>query len=106
VFPLVVLAYAGTKAAADVIAGYARQYGAEWVVVGLPTDAHGEETPACRRSHALASSLQELGLRVGLQPEYLTTNEARRRARDAGLPPGRPVDHVAAQVVLEEYLGA
>jgi len=100
------VAYAGAEAAAGVIADHAQRFGAEWVVVGLPTDASGEETPACRRSHALASRLSARGLRVAMQREYLSTNEARRRAREAGLPPGRPVDHVAAQVVLEEYLGA
>jgi len=105
VSPLAVVAYTGAAAAVDVIADHARRYDAEWVVVGLPTNASGEETPACRRSHALASRLSARGFRVALQREYLSTNEARRRAREAGLAPGRPVDHVAAQVVLEEYLG-
>jgi len=41
---------------------------------------------------------------VALQPEFLSTREARQRAREAGLPPDRPVDHLAAQVILEEHL--
>jgi len=39
-----------------------------------------------------------------LQGEFLTTNEARRRARAAGRSPRRPVDDIAAQILLEEHL--
>jgi hypothetical protein len=41
---------------------------------------------------------------VALQPELLSTREARLRAREAGLPAGRPVDHLAAQIILEDHL--
>jgi len=102
--PLEVLPYRGIAAAAGAIAAAARRLGAGRVVVGLPTRADGSETPACRRSHAVAAALAELGIEVSLQPEHLTTDEARRRARDAGLAAGRPVDHLAAQVILEEHL--
>jgi RNase H-fold protein (predicted Holliday junction resolvase) len=74
------------------------------VVIGLPTRADGTETPACRRSHAVAAAVAELGLEVRLQPEYLSTDEARRRARAAGLPGDRPVDDLAAQVIVEDHL--
>ena len=74
------------------------------MVIGLPTNADGELTAACRRSQALAEALHDLGLETALQPEYLTTNEARRRAHEAGLPGTSPVDHLAAQIVLEEHL--
>jgi len=42
---------------------------------------------------------------VVLAPEYLSTNEAQRRAREAGIPRGRPIDHLAAAVLLEDYMG-
>lgn len=106
VTPIEVVRYGGVAAAAKVIAAAAATHRATRVVVGLPTSADGAETPACRRSHALAAALVELGFEVDLQPEYLTTDEARRRAREAGVPHGRPVDHIAAQVILEEYLAA
>ncbi len=76
----------------------------ELVVIGLPTAADGTDTPACGRSRALAGALTEAGLRVVLQPELLTTDEARRRARAAGRRPRSPVDDLAAQVILEEFL--
>lgn len=74
------------------------------VVIGLPTDADGNETPACRRSRALADALERSGIAVALQPELLTTDEARRRARAVGRRRAAPVDDLAAQVILEEYL--
>ena len=51
-----------------------------------------------------AGHLRELGMEVELQPEYLSTNEARRRASSAGLSRDQPVDHVAAQIILEDFL--
>ena len=104
VTPLEVVPYRGVQAAAEMLVAVARRHGAERVVIGLPTRADGTETPACRRSHAVAAAVAELGLEVRLQPEYLSTDEARRRARAAGLPGDRPVDHLAAQVIVEDHL--
>jgi putative Holliday junction resolvase len=104
VTPVEVVPARGLVATAELIVGRARRMGAECVVVGLPTRDDGQETPACRRSHALAHEIAARGVRVALQGELLTTDEARRRARSAGLPRQAPVDHIAAQVLLEEYL--
>jgi putative Holliday junction resolvase len=102
--PLAVLPYHGIAAAAATISAEARRHGAGVVVIGLPTRADGSETPACRRSRAVAAALAELGVEASLQPEHLSTNEARRRAREAGVRGDHPVDHLAAQVILEEHL--
>lgn len=104
VTPLAVVSCRGVASAADAIRSAARAHGASCVVVGLPTSADGTPTPACRRSTLLATELRRLGFEVVLQPEFLSTDEARRRARELGLPASRPVDHLAAQVLLEEYL--
>jgi putative Holliday junction resolvase len=106
VFPLEVVEYRGARHAAGVIRRLAQDNTVKMVVVGRPTRADGQPTPACRRSDALAHELEVLGLEVDLQSEFLSTDEARRRARDIGLPSGAPVDHLAAMVLLEEYLGA
>jgi putative Holliday junction resolvase len=102
--PLEIVAYGGVNAAAELIRAAAAEQAAGLVVIGLPTDADGQRTPACARSEALAAELRRLGALVALQPELLTTNEARRRARDLGLAARAPVDHLAAQVLLEEFL--
>jgi putative Holliday junction resolvase len=104
VTPLAVVSCRGTTAAVAAVRSAARAHNATCVVVGLPTAADGTETPACRRSHLLATELRRLGYNVVLQPEYLSTDEARRRARELGLPAHQPVDHLAAQVLLEEHL--
>jgi putative transcription antitermination factor YqgF len=90
--------------AARLIVEAADEFDAEMVVVGLPTSAAGTETPACARTHAIVDALTILGVAVALQSEYLTTDEARRRARESGRRIGQPVDDIAAQVILEEFL--
>lgn len=104
--PLKVFLYHGAAAAARVIREAAARSAAEVIVVGWPAGADGRPTPACRRSEALLLELEALGLAAVRQAEYLTTDEARRRARAAGAPPSAPVDHLAAQVLLEEYLSS
>ena len=104
VSPLEVVAYDGVAAAAKLIADAAQRLAADCVVVGLPTLADGSTGPAARRSHLLAEHLRTLGVEVALQSEFLSTDEARRRARAAGRPRGGRVDDLAAQVLLEEYL--
>jgi putative Holliday junction resolvase len=104
VTPLEVVTYGGCEKAAEVIAAAVKTYGAERVIIGLPTDSEGARTAGCARSEALATALGERGVETDLQAEYLTTDEARRRARSIGRRPDRPVDDIAAQVIVEEYL--
>ena len=105
VTPLETVEVIGVQAAAMVVAAAATRHRATRVVIGLPVAADGSHTPACRRSEALATALAAHGLDVVLAPEYLSTNEAQRRAREAGIPRGRPIDHLAAAVLLEDYMG-
>lgn len=102
--PLDVVPYHDVDSAAQLIADRVEETGASQVVLGLPTLADGSRGPACERSERLRDALFELGLRVELQGEFLTTDEARRRARSVGRSPGQPVDDIAAQIVLEEFL--
>jgi putative Holliday junction resolvase len=102
--PLEVVPYRGLVRAAEAIEEQCRRHDAAAIVVGLPVNSKGEVTPACARSRALASELEARGLTVILHGEYLTTNEARRRAREIGLRADKPVDHIAAAVVLEDWL--
>jgi putative Holliday junction resolvase len=102
--PLDVVAYRSVESAARLIAARAEETGTSRVVLGLPTGSDGARGPACRRSEAIAEALAAFGVSVEFQSEYLTTNEARRRARAAGRSPKSPVDDIAAQVLLEEYL--
>ena len=102
--PLEIVPYVGIDRAAQQIADLASKVGAERVVLGLPTLEDGSRGPASRRTDRLAEALEALGVEVALQSEFLSTDEARRRARAAGRPPRQPVDDIAAQVLLEEHL--
>jgi len=106
VSPLEVVASEGTAAVAALIVDAAGRVGAGLVVIGVPTLADGSSGPAARRSEVLAEAVRQLGLKVALQSEYLTTHEARQRARMAGRAGGNPVDDFAAQIILEDYLAA
>ncbi|MCU0303218.1 MAG: Holliday junction resolvase RuvX [Thermoanaerobaculales bacterium] len=102
--PLAVIPYPGVEGAATAIAAAAAEHRATLAVIGLPTDADGDETPACARSRRLRDAVASRGLDAILQGEHLTTDEARRRARAAGRRAGDPVDDLAAQVIVEEAL--
>jgi putative Holliday junction resolvase len=102
--PLAVIRYLDRDRAVSAIADAIETHGVSMIVIGLPTNSKGEETPACARSHALASALETLGVEVSLQAEHLTTDEARRRARSMGRRADKPVDDLAAQIILEDFL--
>lgn len=104
VSPLEVVRCNGVAAGAKVIADAVHRVGASRAVIGLPTLADGSAGPAARRTELLADAARALGLEVDLQPEYLSTHEARARAREIGRPHNRPVDDLAAQIILEDYL--
>jgi len=104
--PLEIVPYAGVDRAAQQIASLASKVGAARVVLGLPTLEDGSRGPASRRTDRLAEALEALGVEVALQSEFLSTDEGRRRARAAGRPSRQPVDDIAAQVLLEEYLAS
>ncbi len=104
VIPVGIHPYQGVEATAAHLRLEAHQRDAETIVLGLPTSQDGEETPACRRTRALAEALTTLGCRVALQPEFLSTHAARDRARDIGRACDAPVDDLAAQVILEDFL--
>lgn len=106
VSPLTVMDYTKRSTVVAEIAELAASHRADRIVIGLPTNSNGEDTPACARSRALAADFEELGFTVFLQPEYLSTNEARRRAREIGRRRNEPVDDLAAQIILEEYLSS
>jgi RNase H-fold protein (predicted Holliday junction resolvase) len=104
VSPLEIVPYEGVERAAQQIVALASKIGAARVVLGLPTLEDGSRGPASRRTERLVEALEASGIAVALQSEFLSTDEARRRARVAGRPPRQPVDDIAAQVLLEEHL--
>lgn len=87
----------------------ARQLEATWLVMGLPLDGNGDETPRSREVRAVAAEVaKRTGWRVELVDERYTTATARRAVREMGGRPGdRPgaIDALAATVLLQHVLG-
>jgi putative Holliday junction resolvase len=84
--------------------------GATEVVVGHPVTLSGERGPAAKRVEEFADGLRAiLRVPVHLQDERLTTVEAERGLRQAGVGGPRArrhVDEAAAAVILEAFLAA
>ncbi len=104
VSPLRIVAYDGVSRAADTLRDIAEDCEAAVIVIGLPLSEAGNETPACRRSHALAEALEALGLETRFQPEFLSSHEATGRAREIHRNPDDAVDDLAAQIILEDFI--
>lgn len=99
-----------TGAPGDVkaVAALARDHDVGLVVVGLPLRLSGERGPEAQRAEEFARALEAfIGLPVELQDERLSTVEADRNLRQAGVR-GRErravIDPSAAAVILQAWL--
>lgn len=86
----------------------ARKREVSLVVVGNPINMDGTVGPQSEAARQFAAALEEhLGLPVRLWDERLTSVEANRVLREAGLGPSgraKAVDQVAASLLLQGYL--
>lgn len=80
----------------------------EAIVLGLPIDLRGEETLTTRQVRNFKDSLaRRTTLPIYFVNEALTSNEARERLIEAGVPQKRHkemIDQMAAVCILETYL--
>ncbi len=90
------------------IAAMVGSHGATVVVIGHPLSMSGERGPRAVQAEAFADALRSiLDVPVVLQDERLSTVEAERALRDAGLGGRRRravVDETAAAVILQAWL--
>jgi putative Holliday junction resolvase len=109
--PLTTLIRQDDKSAIQQILDVARNEGAVRLVLGEPFNVDGTRGPAADRvrrfGERLAAKAERAGLSLEWVEETLTTVEATRRLREAGVDtrkdPAR-VDAVAAQILLQEAL--
>lgn len=92
------------------IAALVAEHEANLVVLGDPVSMDGERGPRAALAAELAEALRAIvRVPVVLQDERLTTVEAKRRLREAGVK-GRDrravVDATAAQLILQSWLDA
>ncbi len=78
----------------------------EEIVVGLPTNMKGEDTPQTKTTREFAERLQEhLGdVQIKLFDERLSTIQAERALVDKGLKKFSEIDEIAAQIILQAWL--
>lgn len=90
------------------IAELARDLEVSGIIVGLPINMNGTEGPQADKTRAFAEALGELGLKVTLWDERLSTVEAKRRLAEVGGKRRRQIreriDAEAAALILETYL--
>jgi putative Holliday junction resolvase len=100
--------HTGAPADLKAVAKLVDEHAATTVVVGLPLSMSGERGSAAAKADAFADALRSiLTVPVELQDERLSTVEAERGLRDAGVS-GRErrkvVDRTAATVILQAWL--
>ncbi len=81
--------------------------GVEAVVVGLPHNMDGSLGPQAQRTLAFAEALRALNYPVDLCDERLssaTAEEYVTASRGRPPRPGERIDHVAAAIILQDYL--
>lgn len=87
----------------------AKELEAAALVLGLPLDENGDDTPRATEVRAIAAALEDrTGLPVELIDERYTTAAARRAVRAmGGKPEERPghIDALSATVLLQHALG-
>lgn len=92
----------------DRIAGIIEEWRPDLIVVGLPLNADGSEHEVTRAARRFMNRLQgRFGLPVHAVDERLSSAEAASRLRGDNARkarPGAPLDHIAAQVILETWL--
>ena len=94
------------KAIGEVIS----EYGVRGIVLGLPIDLEGKETPASRQVRQLALELERaLGLPIRYWDERFSTVQAERVLISANMRRNRRkqvIDQVAATLILQTFLDA
>ena len=95
------------KTDAAAIAAIAKKEQAETVVVGLPIEEDGEEGKMARIARLLAGHIQDLGFKVALVDERMTSVEAESGLRRMDLKASerrKLRDGEAASLILERFM--
>ena len=104
-----VLPSRGRSQDARAVAEIAKSNDAATIVLGLPLSLSGAEGPQAEKTRRFGDALAKQGLEVQLWDERLTTLEAQRYLRDAGMRRAKraeTIDAAAAAVLLQSYLDA
>lgn len=106
--PLLVLQRTNRRELFKRLRSLCSEYRVARILVGHPLHMNGDSGPMAEAASRFAAQLRkELGLEVELSDERLTTWEARQTRKDSqarSLRKNSHLDHVAAAILLREYL--
>ncbi len=103
--PLAVLKARDGQPSWQQIADHIKQWQPDTLVVGLPLNMDGSESPFCQRARKFARRLQgRMVLPVKMVDERLSTAEAKSRGERPDSYRESPVDSEAACLILETWL--
>jgi putative Holliday junction resolvase len=105
--PLRTLRRSSRKAVLEVIRRICDTERVETIVVGLPHNMNGSIGPQAQLTLDFAATLSALNLPVAFCDERLSSAAAEEyvtATRGRSLRPGERVDHVAAAIILQDYL--
>jgi len=110
--PLTTLANHGVRSLSVAVASLCHKHSVTAVVIGVPEDSAGRETPVARMARDVGHRLAGRGIAVAWEDETLSSREAeelldargassarKRRARGSG-----EVDRLAAAIILERHM--
>jgi putative Holliday junction resolvase len=107
--PVCTIARKGTQADVASVLALAQKYGSTRAVMGMPYDEEGGEGPRAKRVRVFLDALEAAGLPVEPWDERFSTIEAEAVLLEANLSRKKRkqvIDRLAAQVILENWLGA
>src|SRR5688500_4714097 len=107
--PYSILESKGRARDAAAVAEVAKASGADTIVLGLPLSLSGDEGPQADKARRFGDALAKHALEVHFWDERLTTLEAQRYLRDAGMRRAKraqTLDAAAAAILLQSYLDA
>lgn len=87
------------KEALDVVTDLAKERGIAVAVIGESKNFAGEDNPVMERIKAFARELEEAGLSVRFEPEFMTSAQAARAEGEQGT-----LDASAAALILQSFL--
>lgn len=94
----------------DNIASLLKEWQPDLVVVGLPLNMDGTESEMSHRATKFSRQLEgRFGVKVALIDERLSSREAKLQAREAGHRGdynSDPIDALAAEIILQDWLNA
>ncbi|PCJ35387.1 MAG: Holliday junction resolvase RuvX [Cellvibrionales bacterium] len=103
--PLAVLKARDGQPSWQQIADHIKQWQPDTLIVGLPLNMDGSESPFCQRARKFARRLQgRMVLPVRMVDERLSTAEAKSRGERPSSYRENPVDSEAACLILETWL--